>query len=55
VAPTGPPAGASQLPPDIGRSVSLVAAADGDYLVEVAHLARYCEAPQRYKLTITIR
>jgi hypothetical protein len=28
---------------------------EGRYLVEVAHLARYCDPPQRYKLTVAIR
>jgi hypothetical protein len=41
--------------PDIGRNASATASADGEYLVEVAHLARYCDGPQRYKLTVTIR
>ena len=42
-------------PTDIGRTASTTAPADGDYLVEVAHLARYCDPPQRYKLTVTVR
>jgi hypothetical protein len=42
-------------PPDIGRSASATASADAEYLVEVAHLARYCDPPQRYKLTLSIR
>lgn len=41
--------------PDIGRSASAVASADAEYLIEVAHLARYCDPPQRYKLILTIR
>jgi hypothetical protein len=41
--------------PDIGRNASATAPADGDYLVEVAHLARYCDPPQRYKLTVIVR
>ena len=41
--------------PDTGRAASLTAAADGDYLVEVADLARFCDSPQRYKLTVTVR
>jgi hypothetical protein len=41
--------------PDVGRAASATAAADGDYLVEVADLARYCDPPQRYKLTVAVR
>jgi len=40
---------------DVGRSSAATATADAEYLVEVAHLARYCDSPQRYKLTLTIR
>jgi hypothetical protein len=40
---------------DVGRSSAATATADTEYLVEVAHLARYCDSPQRYKLTLTIR
>jgi hypothetical protein len=40
---------------DVGRSSTTTAAADSEYLLEVAHLARYCDPPQRYKLTLTIR
>jgi hypothetical protein len=40
---------------DIGRSAAAAAAGDTEYLIEVAHLARYCDPPQRYKLTVTIR
>ena len=41
--------------PDSGRSASATASADAEYLIEVAHLARYCDPPQRYKLSLTIR
>jgi hypothetical protein len=41
--------------PDIGRTTSATAAADGEYRIEVAHLARYCDPPQRYKLTVVVR
>jgi len=41
--------------PDVGRSSSATASGDAEYLIEVAHLARYCDPPQRYKLTLTIR
>jgi hypothetical protein len=41
--------------PDTGRAGSATAAADSEYLVEVAHIAHYCDPPQRYKLTVTIR
>jgi len=41
--------------PDAGRATSATAAANGEYLVEVAHIAHYCDPPQRYKLTVTIR
>jgi hypothetical protein len=40
---------------DVGRSSAATATADSEYLVEVAHLARYCDPPQRYKLTLAIR
>jgi hypothetical protein len=40
---------------DVGRSSTATTTADSEYLVEVAHLARYCDPPQRYKLTLTIR
>jgi hypothetical protein len=43
------------LVPDIGRSASANAPADAEYVIEIAHLARYCDPPQRYKLTLTIR
>jgi hypothetical protein len=56
VSTNSPGAGRPTSPlPDVGRSASAIASADGEYLVEVAHLARYCDPPQRYKLTITIR
>jgi hypothetical protein len=42
-------------PPDIGRSASATASADAEYLVQVAHLARYCDPPQRYKLSVIVR
>jgi len=44
------------LPPatDIGRTSSATAAADSEYRVEVAHIAPYCDPPQRYKLTVTV-
>jgi hypothetical protein len=42
-------------PPDIGRSASATAPADAEFLVEVAHLARYCDPPQRYKLSVIVR
>jgi hypothetical protein len=45
----------SQVPPDIGRTASATASADGDLHIEVANLARYCDPPQRYKLTVTVR
>jgi hypothetical protein len=48
-------AGPITPPPDIGRTTSARAAADGEYRIEVAHLARYCDPPQRYKLTVVIR
>jgi len=41
--------------PDIGRIATARAAADGEYRVEIADLAPYCDPPQRYKLTVTIR
>jgi hypothetical protein len=41
--------------PDAGRAASATAAGDGEYLIEVAHIARYCDPPQRYKLTVTVR
>ena len=41
--------------PDIGRTTSARAAANGEYWIEVAHLARYCDPPQRYKLNVAIR
>ena len=47
-------AGPTTPPPDIGRTTSARAAADGEYRIEVAHLARYCDPPQRYKLTVAI-
>ena len=40
---------------DVGRISTATATADSEYLLEVAHLARYCDPPQRYKLTLTIR
>lgn len=40
--------------PDIGRTSSARAATDGEYRIEVAHLARYCDPPQRYILTLTV-
>ncbi|HEX7797199.1 MAG TPA: hypothetical protein VF456_22715 [Vicinamibacterales bacterium] len=40
---------------DVGRSSAATATADSEYFVEVAHLAHYCDPPQRYKLTLTIR
>jgi hypothetical protein len=40
---------------DAGRSSAATATVDSEFLVEVAHLARYCDPPQRYKLTLTIR
>jgi hypothetical protein len=40
---------------DLGRSSAATATADSEYLLEVAHLAHYCDPPQRYKLTLTIR
>lgn len=49
------PAPTRQPVPDAGRAASATAAADGEYLVEVAHLAHYCDPPQRYKLTVTVR
>lgn len=49
------PAGPPVPVPDTGRSSSVVAPADAEYLIEVAHLAHYCDPPQRYKLTVTIR
>ena len=45
----------SQMPPDTGRTASATASADAEFRVDVAHLARYCDSPQRYKLTITVR
>jgi hypothetical protein len=51
------PGAARPSPPiqDVGRSSAATATADSEYLVEIAHLARYCDPPQRYKLTLTIR
>ncbi len=46
---------ASASLPDVGRLAAAKAAADGEYRVEVAALAPYCDPPQRYKLTITVR
>lgn len=46
-------AGATTLP-DIGRTTSTRAVADGEYRIEVAHLASYCDPPQRYKLTVAV-
>jgi hypothetical protein len=48
-------AGPATSLPDIGRTSSARAATDGEYRIEVAHLARYCDPPQRYKLTVAIR
>ena len=55
LAPQSPATGPATTPPDIGRTTSARAAADGEYRIEVAHLARYCDPPQRYKLTVAIR
>jgi hypothetical protein len=41
--------------PDAGRTASASAVSDGEYFVEVAHAAHYCDPPQRYKLTVTVR
>ena len=46
---------AGQRPPDTGRVASVVAPTDADYRIDVAHLARFCDPPQRYKLTVTVR
>jgi hypothetical protein len=42
-------------PPDTGRLVSAKATADAEYRIDVAHLAPFCDPPQRYRLTITVR
>jgi len=56
VSPRSPGGARPALPvQDAGRSWTVTATADSEYLVEVAHLARYCDPPQRYKLTLTIR
>jgi hypothetical protein len=47
-------AGPATTLPDIGRTTSARAAADGEYRIEVAHLAPYCDPPQRYKLTVAV-
>jgi hypothetical protein len=52
---TPAPSVRGSTPSDNGRATSITAAADADYRVEVAHLGRYCDPPQRYRLTITIR
>ena len=46
--------GSTATLPDIGRTTSARAAVDGEYPIEVAHLARYCDPPQRYKLTVAV-
>jgi hypothetical protein len=46
---------AFEMAPDIGRTATARAASDADYRVEVVDLAPYCDPPQRYKLTLTIR
>ena len=46
---------AAASPPDIGRIATARVAADSEYRVEVGDLAPYCDPPQRYKLTVTVR
>jgi hypothetical protein len=50
---TGPPL--DGLAKDAGRTWTGIASADGDYRIEVIHLAPYCDPAQQYKLAITLR
>jgi len=55
LSPQSSTAGSATPLPDIGRTTSARAAGDGEYRIEVAHLASYCDPPQRYKLTVAVR
>jgi len=55
LSPQSSTAGRATPLPDIGRTTSARAAGDGEYRIEVAHLASYCDPPQRYKLTVAVR